>query len=181
MIDLATGLIFQQKFIRANNFIAEANNTDIAKTVTSFNRVGGSFYGLCGLKNWREANIREHEAIWNHALNGLINTNFYTNTPNANAPRGGAQIYYWYNPEGGNNISGLFYANTNDIAAYTITSTISSGLNNVASTSSARRLIPTQETGSYARGVYFAVGTQLNSTNSYYYIPVAGGAARIQP
>jgi hypothetical protein len=61
-----------------------------------------------------------------------------------------------------------------------MTSTISSAVNDIASTTSARRVLPVQEFGGNYRQ-YFAIGSMNFTADNYHYIPVAGGAARIQP
>ena len=175
MIDLATGLIFQQKFARSN-FKGEDNNTDLAKTVTSLNRVNGAYYGLCGLKNWRGANIREVEATYNYAMDGQININLYKNILSSS----GYAANSYFNPLTAMGISGLYYAANNDGGSFTLTNTISSGLNNSASSATAKRIIPLQEFGNNSRQ-YFALSNTYYGSGTYAYIPVAGGTARIQP
>jgi hypothetical protein len=175
MIDLATGLIFQQRFARSN-FKGEDNNTDLAKTVTSLNRVNGAYYGLCGLKNWRGANIREIEATYNYAMDGQININLYKNILSSS----GYAANSYFNPLTALGVNGLFYAANNDGGAFTLTNTISSGLNNTTSSATAKRIIPLQEFGNNSRQ-YFALSNTYYGSSTYAYIPVAGGAARIQP
>ncbi len=177
MIDLATGLIFQQRYPRSN-FKLEANNAELAKTVSSFNRVGGSFYGLCGLKNWREANIRELEATWNYGVDGKLGINLYKGLLTSSGYSGNN----YFNPATVIGINGLFYANNNEGGQLITSSTISSGLNNAQSTATGKRVLPLQEVGYNARE-YFSIGNMYGyyAYADYSYIPVAGGAARIQP
>lgn len=176
MIDLATGLMFQQQY-QSNLFGAGVDNADLARRVTLFNKANNAYYGLCGLKNWRGANIHELEATWNYAMDGQMNINLYKNNFSGSGYKGTD----YFNPGSDMGISGLFYAASNfQGGGYVTSNTISSALNNAVSASNSSRVLTVQEVGGNNRQ-YFALDVMTNSQENYIAIPVAGGAARIQP